>query len=158
MNKNSKKALYWVVNELNKRKIPFALVGGIAANIYGTTRLLNDIDIDIPENKLALVAQELSDYLNFDPEHSISKCFDCQLIGLNYFGQEIELGGAESLKIKDVDSGQWLSWPTDLNAVEWHTYLGLSVPVIAKNKLIAYKKLAGRDVDLLDVKELEKKL
>jgi len=154
--KDSAAALIWIVEELELRDIPFALVGGVAANAYGTTRPLNDIDIDVPEEFLPVLARELGPFKTFGPERSISDCFDCQLLGFSYKGQEIEIGGAENLLIKDTSSKKWVSWPTDLSKVEKRTILGLNVPVMARKQLIEYKRLAGRDTDLMDVSELEK--
>ena len=156
--KDSAAALKWIVEELEHRDIPFALVGGVAANAYGTTRPLNDIDIDVPEEFLPVLARELEPFKTFGPERSISDCFDCQLLGFSYKGQEIELSGAENLFIKDTSSKKWVSWPTDLSKVERRTILGLNVPVMARKQLIEYKRLAGRDTDLMDVSELEKGL
>ena len=94
--KNPQAAFHWIIGELQKRKIPFALVGGIAANAYGTTRALNDSDIDVPDNALIDLSQELKGHLAFGPENSVSDVFDCQLVGFKFCEQEIELSGAET--------------------------------------------------------------
>ena len=39
--------LRWIVEILNRNHIPYQLVGGLAAKIYGSARDINDIDIDI---------------------------------------------------------------------------------------------------------------
>ena len=62
------------------------------------------------------------------------------------------------MKIKDVKTGEWLHWPTNLNDVERKIVFGLEVPVMSKKALVAYKKLAGRDTDLIDVEQLERLL
>lgn len=154
--KDSVAAFSWITSELRKRGIPFAIVGGLAANAYGGSRPLNDIDIDVPDAALFTLARELDAYRSFGPEHSISECFDCQLLGFSYLGQEIELSGAESLMILDRSCNQWIPWPTDLTRIETRTVLGLAVPVMERGALIAYKKLARRETDLLDVSELER--
>ena len=38
--KDPQAAFHWIIGELQKRKIPFALVGGIAANAFSTTGLI----------------------------------------------------------------------------------------------------------------------
>jgi hypothetical protein len=153
--RDSAAALKWIVEELERRDIPFALVGGVAANAYGTTRPLNDIDIDVPERFLPVLAEELKSFRTFGPERSISDCFDCQLLGFSYKGQEIELSGAEGLLIRDTSSEKWVPWPTDLSEVERRIVLGLTVPVMGRKQLIEYKRFAGRATDLMDVSELE---
>jgi hypothetical protein len=154
--RDSQAALRWIVEELERRSIPFALVGGIAANAYGTTRPLNDIDIDIPVAFLSVLAKELQAFKAFGPERSVSECFDCDLLGFSFKGQEIELSAAETMKIRDSSSGEWLAWPTDLSAIEHRVVFGISVPVMGQKELIAYKRLAGRETDLLDIAELER--
>jgi hypothetical protein len=152
--RDSAAALRWIVEHLEHRSIPFALVGGLAANAYGTTRPLNDIDIDLPVSFLPVLAEELETFKTFGPERSVSECFECDLLGFAFKGQEIELSGAETFRIKDVSTGEWLSWPTDLSAIQRRIVLGVSVPVIGRKELIAYKCLAGRDTDLIDLAEL----
>ncbi len=154
--KNSPAALKWIVEELERRSIPFALVGGAASNAFGTTRPLNDIDIDVPAACLPALAKELEPFKTFGPERSTSECFDCDVLGFLFQGQEIELSGADTFRIKNVVTGEWLPWPTDLSAVERCVFFGLTVPVMNRKALIAYKRLAGRDTDLMDVVELER--
>lgn len=48
---NIKEALAWITNILKKYSIPFQITGGLAAILYGSKRPLEDIDIDIPEEK-----------------------------------------------------------------------------------------------------------
>lgn len=148
-------AFHWIVNQLQQRNIPFVLVGGLAANAYGTSRPLWDIDLDIPERFIPELAHELCDFLTFGPEHSIGEYCECQIVGFVYREQEIELSGAESLRIKDPSSQAWLPWPTDFSRVEYRPVFGITVPVMAREQFIAYKRLAGRNTDLLDVQELE---
>jgi hypothetical protein len=152
--KDSVAALAWITNELTQRGIPFAVVGGLASNAYGGSRPLNDIDIDVPDAALSTLAQELEAYRTFGPDRSISECFDCQLLGFSYMGQEIELSGAESLLILDRSCSRWMPWPTDLRKIEERRVLGMTVPVMERSALIAYKELAGRETDLIDVSEL----
>lgn len=152
--KNSRAALSWIVAELNKRKIPFAIVGGLAANAYGSSRALNDIDIDVPDQALPRLASELSAQLSFGPVRSVSECFDCQLVGFSYLDQEIELSGAESVLIKHCAGTNWQAWPTDLSAIEIRPVLSLMLPVMARDRLIAYKRIAGRETDLVDIEQL----
>jgi hypothetical protein len=47
-----KRALDWVIPILKEQKAPFHITGGFAAHLYGATRVVNDIDIDLPTSHL----------------------------------------------------------------------------------------------------------
>lgn len=51
--------LRWVVSILKKQRIPFQISGGLAAHIYGSKRPLNDIDLDVPEDKMAVLLTDI---------------------------------------------------------------------------------------------------
>lgn len=153
--KDSRRALAWIANILSERSIPFAVVGGLAANSYGSTRPLNDIDIDVPDVSLKGLAKELHQYVNFGPVRSVSECFDCELLGLLFEGQEIELSGADSLLIKNPVNQKWNHWPTDLAQIEMREVLGITVPVMGRKQLVAYKEIAARESDILDVEAIK---
>lgn len=154
-NRDSKAALAWITNSLASRGIPFALVGGIAANAYGSTRELNDIDIDVPDDAIPLLAVDLAEYLSFGPIQHESECFRCFLVGFTYRGQEIELSGADSMQLYNRALGCWIAFPTDLTAVEYREILGIDAPVMNRKALCTYKRIVARATDLEDVRALE---
>jgi hypothetical protein len=57
-------------------------------------------------------------------------------------------------KYSNEKSDQWHHLITDFSAAETRDALGLQLPVIALNELLAYKKILARKVDLLDIAEL----
>jgi hypothetical protein len=152
--KDSKAALQWIVAELRGRGIPFVVTGGLAVNAHQGSRPLNDIDIDVPDAALDMVARELAQYVVFGPEHYVGECFDCKLLGLRYRDQEIELSGADTFKVRDAKANMWCSWPIDLSAFELREVLGQVVPVTRLDELLRYKRAAAREVDTLDCAEL----
>jgi hypothetical protein len=77
------------------------------------------------------------------------------LLCVEYLDQEIEFSGAESLRIREGSNGEWRSFPTDLQAVVELEFLNVRLPVLTKDKLIEYKRMAGREVDVVDIKALE---
>jgi hypothetical protein len=61
--RQTKEALHWIVGILRKHKIPFQITGGFAANIYGSTRLLADIDIDLPDKDIFDILPKVQKYV-----------------------------------------------------------------------------------------------
>lgn len=70
---NAKKAFRWIVNILKKQKIPFQITGGLAAQVYGSKRRLNDIDIEIPENRFNDILPDVKKYIDFGPAQYIDE-------------------------------------------------------------------------------------
>ena len=154
---NAKAALIWITDILKKHNIPFQISGGLAANIYGATRPLADIDIDMPEDKFALLHEEVKKFIIFGPEQYKSEKWDLLLMTLNYQGQEIDLGGAYQTNIFNEATGQWQSITEDLSKAVIHDVMGIKAPVIPRETLLAYKKVLSREVDLIDVAEISAK-
>lgn len=155
-NFDTKAAFIWITDILKKHNIPFQISGGLAANIYGSKRPLQDIDIDIPEDLFDLIYEDVSDYVVFGPERYKSEKWDLMLMTLNYQGQEIDICGAYHTFIFNAVAESWVKLETDFSNVTIKELFGLQVPVIPCAELLAYKKVLSRDVDLSDVNELER--
>ena len=148
------KALVWITEILNKHNVPFQISGGFSARIYGSPRPLNDIDIDVPEEDLEKIFNEVKDYVIYGPDHYIDKKWDLQLMTLNYFGQEIDIGGSENLKIFDSENNKWLPFPTDFSKVVWTSVSGIKIPVIPKEDLIEYKSYLDGEHQKVDISSI----
>jgi hypothetical protein len=67
------------------------------------------------------------------------------LMTLDYEGQEIDISGADNIKIRDVRTGEWKSERTDFSRSLKLSAYSLEVPVMSPEDLIAYKSmLEGR--------------
>lgn len=153
--RNTKEALIWITNILQKQKIPFQITGGLAARAYGSKRKLADIDIDIPEDSFVKIRDDVSPYIIFGPVQYKSKRWDLFLMTLNYNGQEIDLSGAYKTKIYSIQDKVWTTQSTDLSKSNQVSIYGVDLPVVSRDELIAYKKILARRVDLLDLEFLE---
>ena len=153
--KNTKKAFNWIINLLEKNKIPFRISGGFAAKIYGSERELVDIDIDYDESLLSRILPEIKDFIIYGPERYQSKSWDLNLTTLNYEGQEIDLAGVNNTKIFDVNTKLWINFITDFNDNELKSIFNRTVKVIRKSDLISYKSKLLREVDILDINALK---
>ena len=56
--RHTKEAFEWIISILRNHKIPFEIIGGFAARLYGSRRMLADIDIDIPKKKIKRILSE----------------------------------------------------------------------------------------------------
>jgi len=152
---NYQSALIWITTILKKLDIPFQIAGGLGAIAHGSTRDLHDIDFDIPEDKFEILKNEVQTFIIFGPAQYQDEHWNLFLMTLNYHGQLIDFGGAYHAKVFDKKTQRWHPIPVDFSQSEIKSIAGLELPVVPLTELIHYKKLLGREVDLLDVLELK---
>lgn len=153
-----KKALFWIVEIIEKHDIPFQIVGGLTVKAYGSPRPLVDIDIEIPEESFSKIQNEVSAYITYGPAQLKEERWDLFLMTLNYEGQEIDISGAYTTKIYDITKKNWVALNPELSKVVPLNLYGKILPIISKEQLIAYKKILLREVDILDLQYLEKNI
>lgn len=153
--KNAKAALHWIINILNKINVPFQIAGGLAANIYGSNRPLEDIDIDIPEEFFSQIKDEVKDFITYGPSQFKDGTWDLMLITLNYNGQLIDLSGASNTRIFNKNTQNWQLCRVDFSKAVIKKCFNIDLPVIAKDELLFYKKIIARPVDLVDIEQIE---
>ena len=152
-------ALRWIVDLLEAREIPFQAVGGLAARAYGAARPLADLDFYVPTARLPEIAAAAA----ADPAATIVRApdpyrdvsWDLAFMALDYDGQRVELGGADGARYFDRLAGCWREAAVDFAASVPRTVLGVVVPVMPLASLAAYKRALDRDVDRLDLAELD---
>lgn len=154
-NKNTEVAFRWIVNILNKLNVPFQIAGGLAANLYGANRQLEDIDIDIPDEFFLLIKEEAKDFITYGPTQFKDDTWDIMLMTLNYEGQLIDFSGALNTKIFNKSKQEWQTCHVDFAKAEIKKCFGLNIPVIPKDELLYYKKIIARPVDLIDIEQIE---
>jgi hypothetical protein len=149
--KDSQRAFDWITTLLDELGHSYVVVGGLAANVYGSKRPLCDIDIDVPMFALREIANLAQAYVTFGPSRFRDEQFDIELLTLRYGEQEIDLTAAEDVLLFDRGAAIWRQVPTDLKAGELHEVFGKTVPVMSRDALITYKRMLARDTDLEDV-------
>ena len=153
----AKQALIWITYILKNHHIPFQITGGLAAIAYGANRPLEDIDIDIPDNQFDIIMSDVKSYIIFGPQRFKSGKWDLMLMTLNYHGQEIDLSGSDSTKIYNETTNEWILLNEDLLKARQKNVLDLDLPVIPLMNLVYYKKILAREVDLVDIHQIENK-
>lgn len=150
-------AARWIADLFGQKGIPYMVVGGLAARAHGGARPLADIDLYVPTRALDTVAGLAHGHLVRPPGHHVGDQWDIVFMQLEYAGQKIELGGADHVRIASGATGGWTTQHIDLGAAVWmETGLGVAMPVMPRNDLMAYKRLLVRAVDLEDIAELER--
>jgi hypothetical protein len=149
-------ALGWIVAVLLRAGVPFHVVGGLAARAYGATRSLVDLDFYIPTSRLDDVAGATAAYVTRFPSPHLDDCWDLTFMKLHYLGQPIEIGGADGARYFDRQASLWREAGIRFDASVERTILGIRLPVMPLGQLIEYKQRLDRDVDRLDVAEIER--
>ncbi|MVD21682.1 MazG-related protein, partial [Vibrio cholerae] len=65
-----------------------------------------------------------------------------------------EIGLAPGTKIRASESDEWYELHTNFERSVSCEYLGVVVPTIPVDDLVAYKRVLGREVDWIDIQEL----
>jgi len=155
MKEKTIKALKWILGIINKHNIPYQISGGFAAKLYGSSRELNDIDIDIPEESFGLILEEVRPFITYGPDHYVDGKWDNLLMTLKYFDQEIDISGAYKMRISTLKRNDWYYLDNNLNNTNEINYQGMKLKVISPEKLLRYKKELDGDHQLTDIKAIE---
>jgi hypothetical protein len=138
-------ALEWILSILKKNNIDYQITGGLAANLYGSSRELYDIDIEVYDADVYKVYEECKDYVIYGPNRYVDEHFDLLLMTLKYRDQLIDVCGIDNMSIRGLRQMVDLRSAVDIGGYR----------AVGLGDLIAYKKLLGREVDLIDIGFLE---
>ncbi|MBI3623618.1 hypothetical protein HY212_06095 [Candidatus Pacearchaeota archaeon] len=152
--KKTKEALKWIIKILRKHKVPFLISGGFDAKVYGSKRLLADIDIEIHDKEMYKVFPYVKEYIIYGPKIFKNKEFNLFLMTLKYKGQEIDICGKDHLKMFDKVHKKWFKESNNFKQVSRKKIYGIKLPLEELKDLISYKKKIRRRVDIIDVKNL----
>lgn len=146
-----KNTLHWLITLLEAKNIPYVITGGFWAHLYGATRDINDIDIDIHESDFEKILPEIKAYITFGPWRYIDERWDLQIITLNYHGQEIDIGSADRCTIFDDISQTWKIFSSNLKEYTPIVYEWISLRVMLPQEMIAYKSLLSGEHQKTDI-------
>ena len=150
----AKAALTWIVDILDKYGIPYQVEGGLAANCYGSTRKLVDIDIFIPSFGFDKISKDVKGYVDFGPVFHTGTHWRLVYQILNYCGQQIEICDAGKAKYLDTRNNTWIKRDIDFTKAETIGIFGISTKVIPKDDLLEYKSRVNREVDIIDIDQI----
>lgn len=140
-----------ITQALNQASIPYALCGGLALGVHGYIRATRDVDLLILTSDLEAVKQIAINQGYLDAAGDVS--FRDQKRRLHRLTKIIPDPYADPmildlLLISDPTDDVWVG----REVVQWD---GSPLSVVSREGLLAMKREAGRDQDLLDIKRLE---
>ncbi len=151
----AKAALVWIVDILNKHGIPYQVEGGLAANCYGSTRELADIDIFIPSCGFDKISEDVEGYVDFGPGLHTGTHWRLVYQVLNYRGHRIEICDAGKAEYLDTQRNRWIKRDIDCAEAETFELFDIYIRIIPKNDLIEYKSRVNREVDINDIEQMK---
>ncbi|KHT62480.1 MazG-related protein [Photobacterium gaetbulicola] len=154
MSEKVKNALLWVKDILDSQLVQYQIVGGLAVNIHGGSRQVADIDLYIQRSDANKILPLVTAYISKPLTHYVEGAWDLEYFQLVYQTQKIEIGLSPGTKIRAADSEVWRELPTDFSRSVKGNYMGVEVPTIPVDELVRYKRVLGREVDLIDIEEL----
>lgn len=156
--RNTRAALYFIVEILQREQIPFEVDGGFAAYLYGTGRPLADIDINVSKEHFHRIVPFVREYLTFGPARYEDKQWRLTLMSFKYAGQQVDISALGEIEYFDSLSKSWKQFPEDMEGQRIIRYEDLDLPVINEVKLMIYKEQLHRGVDLKDIAGMIKSL
>lgn len=151
-------ALDWLVSLLSRQHVPYQVVGGLAAQAYGATRPLVDIDLYIPFDQAQAAIEEMQPYIVRQPLSHRSLAWDLIYLALEYQDVYIEIGDSSTAPCfyNKIDQC-WQPQVIDYAASNTVRLYGVDLAVMPKAELIRYKTMLDRDVDHKDIQEINER-
>lgn len=149
-------ALRWILGVLDEKSIPYQISGGFAAKLYGSPRDLNDIDLDVPDDALPELVDSVRPYIIDELTHYEDGKWDLNIMTLDYKGQEIDIGGADEVKVSNQERTELIPIPSDLSRAVKMEVDGLVVNVMPAEDLIAYKQHLDGEHQTIDIEAVKK--
>ena len=154
MSEKVKVALKWLKGLLDAESIEYQIVGGLAATVHGGSREIADIDLYIHSSDANKLLAHVSQFISKPLTRYTEYGWDLEYFQLVYQNQKIEIGLSQNTKIQSALDSSWYQLEIDYSAsVEKH-YEGIVLSVIPVHHLLEYKRILGREVDLIDIREL----
>lgn len=148
-------ALAWLAGLLQRHGVPYQVVGGLAAQAYGATRPLVDIDLYMPFDRAAAALEEMQPYMVRDALPHRSAAWDLVYLALDVQGVYIEIGDSSSNPrfFNRLDQ-RWEPQVIDYAASCPAMLYGVELAVMPREELARYKAMLDREVDHLDLQQM----
>jgi hypothetical protein len=149
ISKNHIQALKLIIPIFEQHDITYRITGGLAGNLYGSQWELHDIDIEVAQKDIELVAELFQEYMAIDLMRLVDDEFDLLMMTLVIYGVDIEINQAEEAFIYHNDT--LIQLDDNLSIFNIITFEGLKLKVKPLEQIIQYKELLGRHQDVIDL-------
>ena len=147
-------ALIWIKTILEEDRVPYQIVGGLAARCHGATRPLIDIDLYIPCAYVEVVLAQVKSFISKPFKRYVEDVWDIEYFQLIYKGQKIEIAVSPGARFLNKRQNEWVDQTIDFTSSEIRKYEDIELPVMPRNELVVYKRLLDREVDRADIREM----
>lgn len=154
--RDTKGALKWITDLMENNNIQYQIVGGLAAKAYGASRELFDFDLYVSGRDFSKICDLAKEFITWGPEHFKNESWDLEYVKFEYKNQKIEIGNSDKTKWFDSKNKKWVPEKIDYDDFETKEFKGVTIKVIPKEKLIEYKKRLNREVDIIDLEQMNK--
>ena len=148
-------ALIWIIAILEKYNITYHICGGLCARFYGSSRRINDIDIDVSEKDFSKIYESTKSYVVSGPELYTDKKWKVMLMTIKFNNQIIEFANADNIQLSNVNRSRWITFKYDFNDATTIQWKKLSLKLMSSKKMIAYKKYLDGDKQKEDIKAIK---
>jgi hypothetical protein len=148
---------------LDRHKVDYLLIGGLAVSLHGVERATMDVDITVamhPANLVALI--ETAQELNLTPVLPVplETLSNIELLRDWQAQRRLEAFALRTPELAGVTIDVLLFPPVDFTgmmkrAVEFDV-AGTTIKVVSIDDLIALKRAVGRPIDLSDIEHLQR--
>lgn len=142
-----------IAEKLESQNIPYQVTGGIAGNIHGSLWPPHDIDLEVGAADFEKVAKLFVREMKQPPHHFVDHEFDLWLMKLSIDGIDVDINQVEDA-FAITKEGCRVPFSTSLTKSERRRICGIEVMVQPLEDLIAYKRLIGREADIVDLTAL----
>lgn len=149
---NHWETIKFLVSVFDKNLIEYQFTGGFAGNVYGSTWPLHDVDVEVVQKDIQLLADRLKDYTIRPFAQFVDEEFDLMLLTLKINDIEVDINQVEDAFI--FANGIKTPLNTDISRRNKIFFLGLELYVQPLSDLIQYKKFLGRQADVNELIKL----
>ena len=152
LNEKQMEVLRQLSFQLEREKINWLCIGGLAAIAWGAKRPLADIDIQVSRDDIEKVSLLFQQNVATPLRHYVTNNWDIRqmIIRINDVG--VDICQAEEFYI--INQGEKYLLPNYIGEHSARKIRRLTIPVLPKSELIKYKEFISRPVDYEDLKFL----